>query len=136
MPIITDPTPETTTPPTVYRICGLSMHNIAVPLRAELDEAGQPVTIVAGYMIVEYEAGDGNNGAFVRRAGGRVTIEGASFAAFLADPTGAAIAALLKLYLHQAMSDAGVFPAGQNAITPDEYRVIASFCGSYLGGLR
>jgi hypothetical protein len=143
MPIITTPTSHSEMPPSVYRICGLSMHNVAEPLRQvmrqETDEDGNRVdvvdTVVAGYMVIEWESGDGSNGAFVRRAGGTVRVDGQSFAAYLADPVGGAIAALLKLYLHEAMVEVGMFPAGINAVSDVEYQTIASFCGRYLASL-
>lgn len=142
MPIVvTNPIPDMIVPPSIYRICGVSMHNVAEPLRAvtrtEYDDDGVAATVqdvqVRGYMIIEYEAGDEADSMFVLRGRGVARIDGDAFLAYLADPTGAAIAALLKLYLHEAMQEVGAFPAGENVLTAEEQQAIASFVGRYLG---
>lgn len=144
MPIIvTNPIPAMLVPPTVYRICGVSMHNVAEPTRTiatiTYDDDGNPVagteTQVLGYMLIEYEAGDEVDGAFVARGRGVATVAGDAFEAYLDNPTGAAIAALLKLYLHEAMQEVGAFPAGTNVLTEAESAAIASFVGRYLAQL-
>ncbi len=143
MPIVVSPTPIQEIPPSVYRICGVSMHNVAEPTRQEVrlenDQDGNPVevpvVIANGYMVIEWEAGDLNDaGAFVRRHGGQQIIAGDAFLSYLNDMVGAAVAALLKLYRHQAMVEAGVFPVGQNAMMPEELQAISTFCGTWLGG--
>ncbi|MCX7851795.1 MAG: hypothetical protein N2383_03325 [Caldilineales bacterium] len=138
MPIVVTPTPEIVTPPTVYRICGISMHQVAEPVR--LDSRWDPETgaltvqpAANGWLVVEWEAGDyADDGRFVAQQRGTTRIGEEAFLSYLNDRVGAAIAAMLELYLHQAMVEMGVFPVGQNQIAPEKLTTIASFCGWFL----
>jgi hypothetical protein len=136
MPIILlDPPTTTTTAPSVYEIDGVSFHNMAEPTATGLDEAGNPVSQVRAYAVIEYRIGDTDAaGAFVSRQRGSVMIAGTEMLAWLQTPEGEGAYALLKRMLHEILVARGDFPVGYNVLSQTEEAALASLGGRLLNG--